>query len=137
MPKPKTKLTPEAVHAGAAKPKVVKRAAKTTAKPASNVAYPIPDFCPYRHADGKPSGYAMVWAILYAHRDTGISKSDLTARYRAWCRKPWKRCGFDVHIVTTPREDGSCHRSAAKAAQHYWVERECSWLKLHLLSEKK
>lgn len=126
-----------------AKPaKPAKKAAKGTAKPAGKktagtAAFPIPECCPFRHTEGKPSGYAMAWAILYAHRDKGISKPDLLAKYRAWSGKPEQNCGFDVHVVLSPREDGSSHRSAAKAAQHYWIERQNDWYKLHLLSEKK
>jgi hypothetical protein len=116
----------------------VKKAAKASAKPAGKktagaVAYPIPDCTPYRES----SGYAQVWAILHAHKDTGISKTDLTAKYKAWCKKPDANCGFDVHVVISPREDGSCHRSAAKAAQTYWVERENDFLRLRMIGEGK
>ena len=121
--------------------KPARKAAKGTAKPAGKktvgTTCTIPESCPYRHSGDTPSGYAMVWSILFAHRDKGISKPDLLARYREWSGKPEQNCGFDVHVVLSPREDGSSHRSAAKAAQHYWIERQNDWYKLHLLSEKK
>lgn len=95
----------------------------------NTAAYPIPDFVPFRAA----SGYAMVWSILYAFRETGISKSELMKRYQAWSGKPDKNCGFDCHVVASSREDGSSHRSASKAACCYWVERKGDLLKMHLV----
>jgi len=100
--------------------------------PASEAAYPIPDCTPYR----RTSGYAQVFAILH-HFRSGITKSDLLKRYQDWSRKPVKNCGFDVHVVISSREDGSSHKSAAKAAQGYWVERAGDLLKLRLVGEKK
>jgi hypothetical protein len=120
-------------------PKINKKAAKASAKPATGkktagaVAYPLSDCIPYRES----SGYAQVWAILHAHKDTGISKTDLTAKYQAWCKKPLKNCQFDVHVVISPKEDGSCHRSAAKAAQSYWIQRENDFLRLRMIGEGK
>lgn len=89
-----------------------------TDTPVNAAAYPIPDCVPFRAS----SGYAMVWAILYAHRAAGINKADLTAKYKAWSGKPDKNCGYDVHVVLSPKQDGTSHRSAYKAAQTYWVE---------------
>ena len=118
-----------------AKPKGKKTGAVAEKKPAGKAAFTIPDYTPFRHTDGKPSGYAMVWAILHAHKDTGISKADLVAKYKAWSGKADKNCGFDVHVVISPREDGASHRSAAKAAQSYWVQRENDFLRLRLIGE--
>ena len=100
--------------------------------PASTAAYTIPDSTPYR----RTSGYAQVFSILFHHKN-GISKSDLLAKYKAWSGKPDKNCGFDVHVVCSSKEDGSSHRSAAKAAQSYWVERAGDLLKLRLVGEAK
>jgi hypothetical protein len=101
----------------------------TATKPSNPNAYPIPDCVAFR----KSSGYAMVWAILYAHREKGITKTALTQKYQAWSGKPDPNCGYDVHVVISSKEDGSSHRSAAKAAQYYWVERAGDLLKLHLV----
>jgi hypothetical protein len=103
------------------------------AKPANPAAYPIPDCVPFRRS----SGYAAAWSILFAHREKGISKSELTAKYKAATGKPDQNCGFDVHVVCSSKEDGSSHRSAAKAAQTYWVERCGDLLKLHLVGKGK
>ena len=100
---------------------------------ASPAAYPMPEHLPYRQS----SGYGQVFAILFAHREKGISKHDLIAKNQAWSKKPLKNCQFDVHVVTSPREDGSSHRSAAKASGSYWVERRNDFLKLHLVGEGK
>ena len=101
------------------------------ARPENPAAYPIPDCVPYR----KTSGYAMVWSILYAHRTDGINKHALTEKYKAWSGKPDKHCGFDVHVVLSPRQDGSSHSSASKASQFYWVERTNDYCRLHLVGE--
>lgn len=133
-------------NASEAKPKLVKagKVGKKTAKvpadkkPAEKKSmgkaeYPMPECVPYRAS----SGYAMVWAILYAHREKGISKADLISAYKKMSQKADANCGYDVHVVISPREDGSCHRSAGKASQSYWVEREGDFLKLHIIGEKK
>jgi hypothetical protein len=129
--------------ASGAKPTVAKVGKKTT-KPATEKPpvekktagkgdYPMPECVPFRPT----SGYAMVWAILHSHKEKGISKPDLIAKYRAWSGKPQKNAEFDAHVVVSPKEDGSCHRSAAKAAQSYWVQRENDFLRLHLIGEGK
>ena len=109
------------------------RAKAEASKPSSGAAYPMPEHLPYRQS----SGYAQVFAILYAHRQSGISKPDLIAKYKAWSGKPEKNCQFDVHVVCSSKEDGSSHKSAAKASGSYWVERKNDFLKLHLVGEKK
>ena len=98
-------------------------------KPASPSAYPIPDCVPYR-----PScGYAMVWSILYAHRQTGISRKDLIEKYKTCSGKPEPNCGYDVQVVCSVKEKSTCNRSALRASQFYWVERANDLLKLHLV----
>lgn len=129
------------------KPPAVKKAVKQTAvktavtpavkKPAGKTAYPIPEICPYRHSGDAPSGYAKCWAILFAHRASGISKPALIEKYRAWTGKPQKNAEFDCHVVTSPKEDGSAHRSASRASGVYYCIRENNWVKLVLVSEKK
>lgn len=103
-----------------------------TNKPASPTAYPIPDCVPYR----KTSGYAMVWAILYANRKQGISKRSLVEKYMSWSGKPEENCKYDVQVVCSPKQDGTCNRSAAKASQSYWVERANDLLKMHLVDSR-
>ena len=107
-------------------------AAKTVASPD---ALEVPDVCPYR----KTSGYAMVWTILFAHRQGGIATADLLKRYQAWSQKSAQNCRWDIHVVQSPRyPDGmSCHKSAVKAAQSYSVERRGDLLKLHLVPKGK
>ena len=112
------------------KPKAEKSVGK---KPVGKGAYPIPDCVPYRPS----SDYAKAWAILYAHREKGISRSDYIERYRAWVGKPLKNCEFDCHVVSSPRQDGSSHRSASRASGLYYCVKENDWIKLVLLSEKK
>lgn len=98
-------------------------------KPDSPSAYPIPDCVPYR-----PScGYAMVWSILYAHRQSGISRKDLIEKYKACSGKPEPNCGYDVQVVCSVKEKSKCNRSALRASQFYWVERNNDLLKLHLV----
>lgn len=99
---------------------------------ASPSAYPIPDCVPYRPA----SGYAQVWAILHAHRQSGISKKDLIEKYRVSSGKPEQNCGYDVQVVCSPTKEGTCNRSALRASQHYWVERRDDLLVLHLIGVK-
>lgn len=101
-------------------------------KPACPSAYPIPDCVPYR----KTSGYAQVWAILHAHRQSGISKKDLIEKYRVSSGKPEQNCGYDVQVVCSPTKEGTCNRSALRASQHYWVERRDDLLVLHLIGVK-
>jgi hypothetical protein len=107
--------------------------ADAVAKPAGKQEVAIPDCVPFRRS----SGYAVAWSILFAHRERGISKTDLIARYKEATGKPDANCGFDVHVVTSSREDGSSHKSAAKAAQVYFVERAGDLLKMHLVSDAK
>ena len=98
-------------------------------KPASPSVYPIPDCVPYR-----PScGYAMVWSILYAHRQNGITKKDLIEKYQVCSGKPEQNCSYDVQVVCSVKEKSTCNRSAARAAQYYWVERKGELLVLHLV----
>ena len=99
---------------------------------ASPSAYPIPECVPYRPA----SGYVQVWSILFAHRKDGITKKDLIEIYQAWSGKPQTLCGYDVQVVASPTKDGGCNRSAAKASEHYWVERKGDLLKLHLVDAR-
>ena len=87
------------------------------------------DIVPYRPS----SGYAKVWAILYAHRDKGLTKKDLIAQYTKRSGKDARLAGYDVQVVCSPRKDGKCNRSAARAAQYYWVERKGDLFKLHLV----
>ena len=90
------------------------------------------DIVPYR-----PScGYAKVWAILYAHRHNGITKKELISQYMKRSGKEARLAGYDVQVVCSPRKDGTCNRSASRAAQHYWVERKGELLVLHLISVK-
>jgi len=121
--------------ASGAEPKAGKKAVTKIVeeKPSSTAAFPMPECVPFRPS----SGYAMAWAILYAHKGTGISKPDLISKYKAWSQKPDRNCQFDVAVVISPNEDGSSHRSASKAAQSYWVERQNSFLTLHLVPDTK
>ena len=129
---------PKAVKAGKKTAKVVPADKKPSEKKtAGKSEYVIPDCCPYRHAAGNPSGYSLVFSILFAFKDTGISKKDLVAKYMAWSGKPEKNANFDTHVVASPRQDGTAHRSASKAADVYWVERENDFYRLHLVSESK
>lgn len=112
------------------KPKAEKSVSK---KPAGKGMYPIPDCVPFRPS----SDYAKAWAILFAHREKGISRADFIERYRAWVGKPLKNCEFDCHVVASPRQDGSSHRSASRASGLYYCVKENDWIKLVLLSEKK
>ncbi len=131
---PAVEVKPPAVKPKAVKPTAVKPAVTPTVKKsASKTAYPIPDCVPYRAS----SSYAKAWAILYAHRGTGIAKSDLIQKYRALTSKPLKNCDFDVHVVTSPKEDGSAHRSASRASGTYYCMRENDWIRLVLVSEEK
>lgn len=123
-----------------AKPPIAKTAVKKptaikepTPKKPSKSAYPIPDCVPFRPS----SAYAKAWAILYAHREKGISKPDLIEKYRAWTGKPQKNAEFDCHVVTSPKEDGCAHRSASRASGIYYCIRENNWIKLVLVAEKK
>jgi hypothetical protein len=102
-------------------------------KPSGRQAVEIPDCVPFR----KSSGYAIAWSLLYASRGTGISKADLLARYVAATGKTEQLARYDCHVVTSPRVDGTAHRSAAKASGSYWVERRNEWYRLHLVGEKK
>ncbi len=116
-----------------AKPKGTKAGKKVSAenKSSGKAEHPMPDCVPYRPS----SGYALAWSILYAHREKGISKADLLSAYKKASGKPDANCGYDVHVVISPREDGSCHRSAGKASQSYWVDREGDFLRLRLVGD--
>lgn len=127
------------VVASKAKPKAGKKLVKAVPekkpavkKTASN-EYPMPECVPYRAS----SGYALAWSILFAHREKGISKADLLSAYKKVSGKPDANCGYDIHVVVSPREDGSCHRSAGKASQTYWVEKQNDWYRLHIIGEDK
>jgi hypothetical protein len=111
------------------------RAGKKTAdkNPVNKEEYPMPDCVPYRPS----SGYAKIYAVLFAFKDKGISKSDLVAKYMAWSGKPAKNAHFDTQVVCSPREDSSCNRSAGKASQTYYVERQNDWYRLHIIGENK
>jgi len=90
------------------------------------------DIVPYRPS----SGYAQVWSILFAHRKDGITKKDLIAQYMKRSGKEARLAGYDVQVVCSPKEDGTCNRSASRAARHYWVERKGDLLKLHLVNAR-
>ncbi len=106
--------------------------AETETVPANPASVKIPDNCPYR----RMSGYAKVFSILCANKG-GMNKRDLIKRYMAWSGKTEKNAGYDVHVVLSPRENGSSHRSASTASQSYWVERKNDWCRLHLVASTK
>ena len=106
--------------------------AETEAVPANPASVKIPNNCPYR----RMGGYAKVYSLLFANKG-GMNKRDLIKRYVAWSGKSEKNAGYDVHVVLSPREDGSSHRSASTASQSYWVERKNDWCRLHLVGANK
>jgi len=111
----------------------MKKPAATTkptkpAKKSSKKSYPIPKCCPYR----KTSQYALVFAVLFSHRQKGISRQQLLQKVVAASNRPEKNCRFNIAVVVSPTEDGKAHPSANKAANHYFIERINGWVKLHL-----
>ena len=90
----------------------------------------IPARCPY--ADGGRS-YAMIWTILYNHRQHGITKEALLKKVRRYSRKREVNLLYDIAVVTSLRRDKSGHRSALPQADIYWIERMTDGrLKMHL-----
>ena len=87
-----------------------------------------PDGNPYRSY----SSYGKLWSLLFKNKDKGISRADLIKQGMTAIGKPEKNTGFDVAVVVSPSQDGSAHRSANKAADKYWVERDGGLLKLHM-----
>ena len=87
-----------------------------------------PDGNPYRSY----SSYGKLWSILFKNKEKGISRADLIKQGMTAIGKPEKNTGFDVAVVVSPSQDGSAHRSANKAADKYWVERDGGLLKLHM-----
>ena len=78
------------------------------------------------------SSYGKLWEILFKNKDKGISRADLIKAGMTAIGKPERNTGFDVAVVVSPSQDGSAHRSANKAADKYWVERDGGLLKLHM-----
>ena len=88
------------------------------------------------NAQGNPyrtnSAYSVVWNCLYQTRKKGINRRELLKQVMELSNKPEQNCKFNISVVSSPKEDGSCHRSAKVASDAYWVERQNDWLKLHL-----
>lgn len=89
----------------------------------------IPEVCPYRPS----SSYAAVFAVLYEHRQSGITRAELLQKVMKITGKPERNCHFDISVVTSPSQDGSAHKSANRAADKYWTDKgEGGSLKLHV-----
>ena len=99
-----------------------------SAKPAKSDKPDNPNGNPYRSY----SSYGKLWEILFKNKDKGISRAELIKAGMTAIGKPERNTGFDVAVVVSPSEDGSAHRSANKAADKYWVERDGGLLKLHM-----
>ncbi len=82
---------------------------------------------PYR-----AGSYSQVYNILFQHRQNGISRMALLKKVMRVSKKPEKYCKYNIAIVSSPRKDGSAHRSARTASDIYFVEKQNDWLKLHL-----
>ncbi len=78
------------------------------------------------------SAYALVWDCLYKTREKGISREALLKKVMELSKMPENNCRFNISVVTSPKEDGTAHRSAKRASDIYWVERQNDWLNLHL-----
>lgn len=81
------------------------------------VFFDLPDCSPFDPSND----FAQVFAILYAYRDTGITKPALLNFYRSVSGKDKKRATKDVNIVISSKRDGKCHDSIANEAQYYFV----------------
>jgi len=88
----------------------------------------VPEICPFRQT----SSYAKVWAILHAHRQQGMTRPNLIAEAVKATGKPAKNIGYDVAVVLSPKEDGTAHKSANRAADRYFVIRTGDNYRLHL-----
>lgn len=103
------------------------KAGMTAKKVASKADGDVPEVCPYRPT----SSYGKLWTILHAHPQ-GITRPDLIEQGVKATGKPAKSIGYDVAVVLSPKEDGTAHRSANKAADRYYVVRTGDSYKLHL-----
>jgi hypothetical protein len=87
------------------------RASRQAAKPEEEQeGFPIPECCPYERS----SDLAKVFAVLYAHRGTGIAWLDAVACYRRWTLKDINRANYDVQLVVEGK-------GLPKGAQLQWV----------------
>jgi hypothetical protein len=86
------------------------------------------DGCPYRPT----SSYGKLWALLFKHREKGISRANFVKQGAKVIGKDEKHTAYDVAVVASPTKDGAAHPSANRAADSYWVERtEGGLMKLH------
>jgi hypothetical protein len=119
------------------KPSKSEKPAKTASKPVKTQKQSVKGSGSEPDSSGKcyrpTSSYGKLFALLLQHKEKGIRRSDLVKEGMKVCQKPEKNILFDVAVVVSPAKDGSAHRSANNAADHYWVERlEDGLLKLHL-----
>lgn len=94
----------------------------------------IPSCCPF--STQRNGLYARTFALLYAHRQTGISRDSLTKLLiHSGASKEQTR--YAVAIVLSARDPRDTewrppHRCASSASDVYFVQRNGSWLKLVL-----
>ena len=111
--------------------KKIAQSAKVS-KPIAFHRYPIPACSPFRPS----SCYAQVFAILYAHRNNGITREKLLAEMKTISTKPDKLLKYCINIVCSPSDDGSAHKSVFSAANVYFVEKGWRFLRLHLREQR-
>jgi hypothetical protein len=124
--KPSKKVTAKPTASAkktAAKPKATKPTKKvgkpSAAKASGTASLKVPDVCPFRES----SAYGKVWTVLYNNREKGITRTRLVEEAVKVTGKPPKNAMYDIAVVTSPDKDGKAHRSANKAANHYYVEK--------------
>ena len=77
------------------------------------------EFNPFRST----SAYGKTWAILSKAGSNGMTRDALVKEAVKITGKEEKHVRYDVAVVLSPSKDGKAHRSANRAADHYWVER--------------
>ena len=92
----------------------------------------VPEVSPFR----SNSAYSVVFSILYAHKDKGITRKDLIREAARMTGKEERLVSYDASVVTSvksPDEGGRAHPSVNRAADKYWVEKaDGGNLKLHM-----
>jgi len=88
----------------------------------------IPENCPFRPT----SSYAKVWTLL-RRSPAGIGRDKLLAQLKKVSAKEERLLKFDISVVCSSLKTGESHRSIARKADFYYVEkRGDGFLRLHL-----
>jgi hypothetical protein len=134
----KVKTKPVAKAKPAAKAKQ-KKTVKTKSSKKSPTEYPRAESNPFRA--GTSCAYGVTYDVLWANKDKGIDRATLVQTVASITGKEARKAYFDVTVVLSSRPgpelggDGGSHRSIAKAADTYYIEKKNGWVKLHRRSK--